>query len=241
MKCFAMLTMAACLVMPAWAQADTSEADRQVLGAWKLQMTTPDGQSRSPIVIVGRQFSTYVAWYIGDQGPEAFRNVVLKGESLTGTLKPQEHPGMEVTLESRLTAENQCTGTAKFHSQNGGDAGSFNFTGARMPLSSFDDVSTWKLQFTSPDKEKHDATITVVAKGGKHYAWFSGRDHELPARSISIDGDKVVATMTAQTAEGDTVEVTFRGTVSGDRVRGTADYRVDGQTGSFPFEGKRAS
>ncbi len=241
MKRFAMLTVVAGLVFPALAQADTSEVDRQVLGAWQLKMTTPDGESRSPIVIVGRQFSKYVAWYIGDQGPEAFQNVVLKGESLTGTLKPAEHPGVEVTLESRLTADNQCTGTAKFRGQNGGDAGSFNFKGERMPLSSFDEVSTWKLQFTSPDNEKHDATITVVAKGGKHYAWFSGRDHELPARSISIDGDKVVATMTAETAEGAKVDVTFRGTVSGDQVRGTADYSVEGQTGNFPFEGKRAS
>ena len=94
----------------------------------------------------------------------------------------QEHPGVEVTLESRLTAENQCAGTAKFRSKNGGDAGSFNFKGERMPLSSFNDVSTWKLQFTAPDNEKHDATITVVAHGGKHYAWYSGRDHELPAQ-----------------------------------------------------------
>ncbi len=241
MKRFAMLTVVAGLVFPALAQADTSDVDRQVLGAWQLKMTTPDGESRSPIVIVGRQFSKYVAWYIGDQGPEAFQNVVLKGESLTGTLKPAEHPGVEVTLESRLTADNQCTGTAKFRSQNGGDAGSFNFKGERMPLSSFDEVSTWKLAFTPPDDEQHEATITVVAKGGKHYAWFSGRDHELPARSIRIDGDKVVATMTAETAEGAKVEVTFRGTVSGDQVRGTADYSVEGQAGTFPFEGKRAS
>lgn len=241
MKRFAMLTLAACLILPALVQADTSDVDRQILGPWQLKMTTPDGESRSPIVIVGRQFSKYVAWYIGDQGPEAFQKVELKGETLVGSLNPQEHPGMEVTLESRMTAENQCAGTAKFRSKNGGDAGSFNFKGERMSLLSFNDSSTWKLQFTAPDNEKHDATITVVMHGGKHYAWYSGRDHELPARSISIDGDKVVATLAAETEEGAKVEVTFRGTVSGDQVRGTADYNVEGQTGSFPFEGKRAS
>jgi hypothetical protein len=204
-------------------------------------MKTPDGESRSPVVIVGRQFTKHVAWYIGNQGPEAFQKVEIKGETLVATLNPQEHPGMEVTLESHLTGENQCAGTAKFKNKNGGDTGSFEFTGKRLVLSAFSDVSTWKLGFTSPDNEKHEATITVVAHEGKHYAWYSGRDHELPARSISIDGDKVVATLAAETEEGAKVEVTFRGTVSGDQVRGTADYNVEGQTGSFPFEGKRAS
>jgi len=241
MKRFAMLTLAACLIMPALVQADTSDADRQILGAWQLKLTTPDGESRSPIVIVGRQFSKYVAWYIGDKEPQAFQKVELKGDTLVGSLNPQEHPGVEVTLESRLTAENQCAGTAKFRSKSGGDGGSFQFKGERLSLSSFDDVSTWKLQFTSPDDEKHEATITVVAKGGKHYAWFSGHDHELPARSISIDGDKVVATMAAETAEGAKVEITFRGNVSGDQVQGTVDFSVEGQSGSFPFAGKRAS
>ena len=92
MKRFAMLTLAACLVLPALVQADTSDVDRQVLGPWQLKMTTPDGESRSPIVIVGRQFSKYVAWYIGDQGPEAFQKVELKGETLVGTLNPTGAP-----------------------------------------------------------------------------------------------------------------------------------------------------
>ena len=48
MKRFAMLTLAACLILPALVQADTSDTDRQVLGPWQLQMTTPDGESRSP-------------------------------------------------------------------------------------------------------------------------------------------------------------------------------------------------
>lgn len=241
MQRFAMLTMAVCLILPAWAQADTSDVDRQIIGPWQLKMTTPDGQSRSPVVIVGRQYSDYVAWYVGDQGPEAFQNVALKGETLVGTLSPKEHPGVEVTLESKLTGDNKCAGTAKFRSKNGGDAGSFEFKGERLVMSSFDDASTWQLQFTAPDNEKHEAKITVVSKGGKHYAWYSGRDHELPAKSISIDGDKVVATLTAETEEGAKVDVTFRGTVNGDQVKGTADYNVEGQTGSFPFEGKRAS
>ena len=96
-------------------------------------------------MIVGRQFTKYVAWYIGDQGPEAFQKVEIKGETLVASLNPQEHPGMEVALESHLTGENQCAGTAKFRSKSGGDAGSFEFKGKRLTLSSFNDVSTWKL------------------------------------------------------------------------------------------------
>ncbi|MHB8971593.1 MAG: hypothetical protein ACYC3X_18510 [Pirellulaceae bacterium] len=47
--------------------------------------------------------------------------------------------------------------------------------------------------------------------------------------------------MTTETPEGAQVDVTFRGTVSGGEVKGTAEYRTGDDSGSFPFQGKRAS
>ncbi len=71
--------------------------------------------------------------------------------------------------------------------------------------------------------------------------WFSGKDHELPATKLSKNGDEVVLSMTAKTEEGEHVNVTFRGNVDGDRVSGKASYELGGETGDFPFTGKRKS
>ncbi|MHB8971594.1 MAG: hypothetical protein ACYC3X_18515 [Pirellulaceae bacterium] len=89
MNRFVMWTALACCAMPALVKADSSDVDQKIVGVWKLQFTTPDGVQRAPYVIVGRQYQTYVAWYIGDKQPEKFRDVQLKGETLVGTIIPR--------------------------------------------------------------------------------------------------------------------------------------------------------
>jgi len=243
MKRLVMMTIAlVCFGMPAAAdEAGSKEVDQQVLGAWQLDFTAPDGVHRSPIVVVGRQYKSYVAWYVADGEPQPFQNVQLQGDTLVGTIAPREHPDITVTCESKLKAADQCEGKATYRTKDGSDSGQWSLTGRRIPMSSFDEVMKWKLSFTTPDNEQHEATVTVVSENGKMYAWYSSEDHELPARSISVQGDRVEVKMVAETQEGAPVEVTFRGTVVGDAVKGDAEYRLKDDTGSFPFQAKRVS
>ena len=76
---------------------------------------------------------------------------------------------------------------------------------------------------------------------GKLYAWCTTKDLDLPATSLKQDGDKVIMSVTSKTREGDSVNTTFRGSISGDRISGEAKYEVNGETGSFPFTGQRKS
>jgi len=242
MKRFLMWTALVCFAMPAWVRAESSDdLDRQILGVWTLELTDPEGVRRTPAVIVGRQYQKYAAWYISSDQPEAFRDVQRKGDILVSTIQPQEFPNVTVTLEAKLTADDKCAGIATYRDNNDGDTGTFSFTGQRMTLSAFEDVTTWKLRFVSPDQEQHEPTITVVTKQGNMFAWYSSRDHQLPVRSISVQGDSVVVSMTAESAEGKPIDVTLRGTVTGETVTGTAEYRIGSDSGSFPFQGKRAS
>jgi hypothetical protein len=242
MKRWVLWAVLFCLAMPvpAWCQAN-KDLDPQILGAWTLDLTDPEGVHRAPMVIVGRQYDKYFAWYLGNDQPEAFRDVELRGETLAGTLQPKEFPSVTLTVEATLAADNKCSGTAKYREANTGHSGSFRFTGQQLSLSAFDEVMTWKIHFMAPDNKKHEATVTVVTKDGKMHAWFSGRDHELPARGITVDGDRVAVNVSAQTEKGQPVEVTFRGTVAGDTVRGDAEYRIGAESGSVPFQGRRES
>ena len=121
-------------------------------------------KQREPVVLVGRQYDEYLAWYVGDDGLEAMKNVQLKDDVLVGTLKPKEHPEVTVSLEARLTGEGACEGVGKFKSPDG-DSGSWKFTGKRLAPSSTYDVSKWKLDFVTPDYEEHTATVLVMAQG----------------------------------------------------------------------------
>lgn len=242
MKYFVMTMTLACFALPLAAQgADHSEVDRQVLGAWQLQFAAPDGVQRTPVVVVGRQYDSYLAWYVNDDKLQPFRDVRLEGDRLVGKIRPQEEPDVTVSCEASLKADDCCKGTATYRNAADGASGSFAFTGERVPLSSFDDVETWKLDFVTPDNQQYSATVTVVSKDGKLFAWYSDPEHELPACSVSVEGDQVEMKMAAESPKGTPVEVTFRGTASDDEVQGNAEYRVGGDSGTFPFKAKRAS
>ncbi|MBM4091621.1 MAG: hypothetical protein FJ276_19665 [Planctomycetes bacterium] len=228
--------------MPAAADdAGSRDVDRQVLGAWQLEFTAPDGVHRNPVVLVGRQYTSYVAWYVADGEPQPFKTVQLQGDKLVGTITPKERPDVTVTCESTLRAADQCEGKATYRTKDGSDSGQWGFIGKRLAMSSFGEVMKWDLSFTTPDDKQYEAAITVVSKNGKMYAWYSSDDLELLARSISVEGDRVEVKIATETPEGVPVEVTFRGTVAGDDVTGDAEYRLNGETGTFPFKAKRAS
>jgi hypothetical protein len=241
MKRLVMMIAVGCLALPAVGATRADDVDQQILGAWQLQCTTPDGVQRTPLVVVGRQYARYVAWYIGQGEPQPFKDVRLQGDKLVGTIVPPERPDITVTCESSLKSPDQCTGTATYRTRDGGDTGSWKFGGRRLALSAFDEVMKWKLSFVTPDHEQHDATVTVVAKNNRYYAWYSDDDHELPARALTIQGDRVEMQLTGESPEGRRVDVTFRGTVTGDTVQGNAEYRLPGDTGSFPFKARRDS
>ena len=240
MRCLFSLAVVALLAFPI-STASSAEIDstaKNIIGAWKLDFTTPDDVKRTPIVIIGRQHQDLVAWYVDKEKREAFKDVQLKDDALCLTIRPMERPDMTVTFEAKLKDEGVCVGTGMYESKSG-DTGSWEFSGRRVPTSTFDEVHSWKLSFVTPDDQPRSAVVTVLSKNDKLFAWYSSDEHELPATKITKDGDDVVMSITAKTQDGATVDVVFRGTIDGDQVAGNAEYDLEGDTGSFSFRGER--
>ncbi|NLX55405.1 MAG: hypothetical protein GXY58_09860 [Planctomycetaceae bacterium] len=241
MKRLVMMIAVGCLALPAVGAARANDVDQQILGVWQLQCTTPDGAQRKPVVVVGRQYAQYMAWYVVKGELKPFKDVRLQGDRLVGSIVPPERPDITVTCEAWLKSPDQCTGTATYRARDGGDTGSWKFDGRRLALSEFDEAMKWKLTFVTPENEQYDATVTVVGKDNRFYAWYSDGDHELPARSLTIQADRVEMQLSGESPEGRHVDVRFRGTVTGDTVQGNAEYRLREDTGSFPFKARRDS
>lgn len=81
---------------------ERSAVDQDLLGVWQLKFTTPDGIVRDPVMIVGRQYESYLAWQIVGGRAEPFKSVRLRGETLTLTIDPSQEPDVSVTLEIEL-------------------------------------------------------------------------------------------------------------------------------------------
>lgn len=240
MKTFVSIAACAVVALPA-AAADVDKAARKAVGAWQLEFTTPENDQRTPIVIVGRQRDELVAWYVAEAEPEEFSEVKLDGEDLQLTFRPAKFQGeIPVTFASRLQESGACAGSIEYET-NDGDSGSFDFAGNRIEPSDFDNTTAWSISFVTPDGAPREARVTALTKGNETYGWYSSEDYEIPAKKLTKEGDSVVMSMSVKTEEGETVDVTFRGTIDGDNISGDAEYSIRDESGSFPFSGKRAS
>lgn len=238
MKRSVVMSALACLVLFALSTAvQAAGLEKDAVGPWQLKFTTPEGEQETPVVVVGWQHGQYLAWHVNGDDVQPFQDVKLQGDTLVGTIAPGEEPGVMLKVKSRLSGENQCKGVINYKTDQ--EAGSLTFTGQRIGLSAFDDVQTWKLDFVAPNYKKYTPTVTVAAKGDNVHAWVSGESHQLPASKVTVDGDRVEMRLTAESAEGDDVDLLFRGTVKKDTVKGKVQYDAPTDTGSFPFSGKR--
>lgn len=70
-------------------------------------------------------------------------------------------------------------------------------------------------------------------------AWYSSADDELPAKKVTVNGDRIEMSLSTITADGENIDVTFLGVLNGDRVSGDVDWSTEGDSGSFPFQGER--
>lgn len=240
MKLFLTILAVGMLAMPARA-ASFDEAAREIVGVWKIEFTTPDGGFQEPYVVVGRQYREFVAWYVNGGERQAFSKVTLDGDELRLTIRPKEYGGeIEATLEAHSTGAGACAGTIQY-AQEHGDSGELGFRGKRLRISKLGETEIWKIGFVDPDGLRHEARVTVLSMGEKVLGWYSGTDYELPAKEMSLRGNRVEMSISTKTACGEKVDVTFQGEVHGGRVEGEVKWSLDWQSGSFPFRGKRES
>lgn len=209
----------------------------QVVGAWQLDVSTPDGVDRSPIIVVGRQHDELLAWYIDEGDPEAFESVRVSGDSLELTIVPREQGGnATVKLIAQANGPDRCYGDLEYRLTNG-ETGTCEFTGKRIDAE-LNRVARWSLSFTTPEGEHHDSTLDVFEHGDTLYGWYTGDDYKLLAKSLTVEDDQAKLAISAKLADGSIADVTFQGVIDGTSVSGDALYDVEGDRGSFQFTGR---
>ena len=81
-------------------------------------------------------------------------------------------------------------------------------------------------------------TLTVTKEGPGFKAAYKDGDRKYEVTKIGFtDGKLVFATETKR--EGEKTTATFEGKVEGDAINGEASWEYQGNSGSFPFSGKR--
>ena len=103
-----------------------------------------------------------------------------------------------------------------------------------------DPVGTWKLAVKSNSQGQRTSTIKISRKEGELVALSTGtRSGEIKASEVKLTGSQLSVTLSADDiAQG--LTAVYVGTIKGDSITGSVEYRVGDRSGKRDFTGSRA-
>ena len=226
MKRLIMICSALAVAVPALAQDAT--------GRWDLTVIRPDGQNQAVLVLKkdGEKLTGSIARPQGESIPVTGSQ---KGpEVVLAFVVPNQNGNINVTLRGRQDGD-AMKGTADL-----GDRGQAEWNAARAASTSpstassaVDLTGTWALQVQT-DAGSGTPTVTFKQEGQKLTGRYNGMFGE-----SSLTGevkDKAFSFNATVNAEGNTVTITYAGTVEQDTLSGRVKF---GDFGEGTFTGKR--
>ena len=102
-----------------------------------------------------------------------------------------------------------------------------------------DPVGTWKLAVKSESQGQRTSTIKISRKDGKLVGLYTGiRSGEVKASEVKLAGSQLSITLSANDiAQG--LTAVYVGTIKGDSITGSVEYRVGDRSGKRDFTGSR--
>jgi hypothetical protein len=214
-------------------------AANAVLGTWKLAIVTPDGNKLEPVATFRQEGDGICGTLVGDDGNEVkLEETSFKDDELLFTLKTDF--GGQGLVAKWLVAKfrgkldgGSLAGTVDYDLS--GQAGTLDFTGTRQKL---DLNGTWLLVATS-DAGTYEPKMHLKHDGedlsGK-YVWTEDVVAEI--KDGKVVDEEVTFTVTHD-VDGQEIVVKYKLKPDGDKLTGTADYDLGGQTGTAQITGTR--
>ena len=217
------LAVTAGLISPGAVQV----ASPDISGTWELSVTTSRGVETATLTLKknGEKLSGSVA-----RGTEqAPAEATLKDKAVTIIITTQNQSGPVTTALKGEVAGDAMSGTGEF-----GARGSGSWTAKRAAAPAAVDVTgTWALEVETA-QGTGTPSFTFKQEGDKLSGQYRGMFGEAPVTG-SINGS-VIAFSVEVTAEGNTVRVTYSGTVDKDTMKGTVKL---GDLAEGTFKGTR--
>ena len=221
------------LALPAMAVADDEVSP---VGDWQLEVATPDGATLNLKVNIKQDGDKLAGTMVGDDGVETELTDISFADGELKFAISRDFGGQQLNSKftGKLTAE-KYEGSVDYDI--GGQAGTLDVVGGRAKPS-IDLNGTWLLVATSEGGTfepklhlKHDGD-TLDGK----YEW--NEDITAEIKDGKIVEEEVTFTVTHD-FNGEEIVVKYKVKLDGDKLAGTAEYDLAGQTGTAEVEGTR--
>lgn len=211
-----------------------------ILGTWALESQGQNGQTNRTTLIVKEEGGKLTATSISDRGEFQPKEVKYENGELTQLYTfEREGKTYEIISKARPTGD---TLAGKIDFKGGDQPRTFEFQGKRIAKpgpSSAALVGTWKLKLSLQDGTTAEPTLTITEEGGALKGRYtSQRFGDLPVTDIKFENGKLSFKVTAKTDQG-SGSLNYHGDVTGQQVKGKADFDFGGQTGAMDFEGRK--
>ena len=221
--------------------AGAVRADDKVdpVGKWKLNISTPDGQSMEVEVTLKKDGDKLAGMLVGSDAVETeLKDVTFEDGELAFKLS-RDFGGtpLESSFKGKLTAD-AFDGNVDYDV--GGQTGTAKVDGKRA-VEAVAISGDWKFTITTDDGQTLEPIVKIAQDGENISGTFQGIDGSEVKLEDATFKDNELAFKVTLDFGGQELIAKFAGKLADKAFTGKVDYDIGGQTGTFDVTGERAA
>ncbi|MBI4658879.1 MAG: hypothetical protein HY735_08550 [Verrucomicrobia bacterium] len=214
------------------AEADKA-ASLNVSGLWKWSVTTQDGQSFDSSVALKQEAEKLTGTYKGRLGESAIEDGKFSGSTVSFKVtRKRDDQTFTIKYEGKVEGD-RIKGSVVI----GDGDRTFEWNAKREP-SKLDLTGTWKWSMLRQNGEKMEATMKLKADGEKLTGSIAGGEWTVELENGRVLGDGIAFQTTIE-RDGQKFVAKSKGKITGDIIKGTVEFLVDGEARTREWEAQR--
>lgn len=232
------LTLAALTLALGWFGPTAQAADANVAGTWKSSFTTPDGQTIESTLKLKQEGDKLSGTVIGRNGNEyPMDEVKLTGDQLSLKVT-RERNGEKVTMKVAATLSGDNL-KGKLESNWGGEDRKADWEAKRVTeTAAASATGNWKYALTIESGDTMNLVLNLNQEGEKVTGKVKVGEFEAPITEGKVVGDAISFNIPVD-ANGQKFTSTYKGTLSGDAIKGKIHSDWGGEDHNYDWNASR--
>jgi hypothetical protein len=221
-------------------KADATKQDvamSDLLGKWEFRIETSDGDIFTPTLEIAEKDGKAEGIYTWEDKKIPVKELKLQDNQLSFTVVT-ELDGQELKTDYKgKPSGDKISGKVDY--KLGDDSGSLDFT-AKRAVAASEPAGKWDLRIETPDGDIFTPTLEIAQKGDTLEGVYTWQDKKTPVKELKLQDNALTFTVVVD-ADGQELKTDYKGRLNGDKISGTINYKLGGDTGTVDFTGKRAA